>query len=147
VGESAQESALPWDRIRPARFARSNDFKPVLDSLVSAHNQRITQDANYQYLLQNISAYDALRKDKSLSLNLKKRQQEREQQDKARLDRENARRTSLGLPTIASLEVLEKSKEEAPDALLGEAAEITADLDGWLVRNRTASTTSEIKAK
>lgn len=142
VGESAQESALPWDRIRPASFMRSNDFKPILDQLVTAHKQRTAQDANYQYLLQNISAYDALRKEKSLSLNLKKRQQEREQQDKSRLDRENARRTSLGLPTLASLEVLEKNKEEAPDALLSEAAEITADLDSWWSRGRTASATA-----
>jgi carboxyl-terminal processing protease len=140
VGESAQESALPWDRIRPASFKRSNDFKPAIDTLVSEHNQRITHDPNYQFLLQNISAYDALRQDKTLSLNLKKRQQEREQQDKARLDRENARRTSLSLPTVASLEVLEKSKEEAPDALLSESAEITADLDSWLAHSHGTST-------
>lgn len=131
IGESTMESALPWDRIRPAEFVRSHDFKPLIDSLVSAHEQRITKDPNYQYLLQNISAYDALRSEKTLSLNLKLRQQEREQQDKARLDRENARRTSLGLPSISNLEVLEKEKDNAPDALLDEAAQITADLDVW----------------
>ena len=129
VGESTQESALPWDRIRPAKFVRSSDFNTVLSSLTNAHNQRITQDANYQYLLQNISAYDSLRKQKTISLNLKKRQQEREQQDQARLARENARRTQLGLKPVANLEAIEK--EEAPDALLAEASEITADLDVW----------------
>ncbi|MGC3980487.1 MAG: carboxy terminal-processing peptidase, partial [Steroidobacteraceae bacterium] len=137
VGESTQESALPWDRIRPAKFTRSNDFKPILDSLVSTHNQRVMQDANYQNLLKNIGAYDALRKEKSISLNLKARQQERKEQDAGRLERENTRRASLGLPTFADLEALEKSKDEAPDALLSETAEITADLDTWWQRSRT----------
>ncbi len=142
IGESTQESALPWDRIRPANFKRSNDFKPVLDTLVSAHKQRVAGDPNYQNLLQNIDAYDELRKEKSISLNLKVRQQEREQQDKARLERENARRTSLGIKTVASLEELEKDKDATPDALLSEAAEITADLDTWWNQARNASTTS-----
>lgn len=145
VGESTQESALPWDRIRPASFTRSNDFKPILASLVTAHEQRIAQDPNYQYLLKNISAYDALRQEKSISLNLKVRQQEREQQDKARLDRENARRTSLGIQTVANLEALEKEKDEAPDALLSETVEITADLDTWWKDTRNANATT-IKA-
>lgn len=147
VGESTQESALPWDRIRPANFTRSNDFKPILDSLVNAHNQRVTHDANYQYLLKNISAYDELRKEKSISLNLKTRQQEREQQDKARLDRENDRRTSLGEKTVPNLEALEKQKEEAPDALLSEAAEITADLDMSWDRSRIVDVAAAKPAK
>lgn len=135
VGESTQESALPWDRIRPATFERSTSFQPVLDALIAAHSQRVSQDPNYQYLLQNINAYDALRKQKVISLNLAKRQLEREQQDAARLTRENSRRNQLGLAPLANLEALEK--EETPDALLGEAAEITADLDTWWQHKRT----------
>ncbi|MGE0113894.1 MAG: carboxy terminal-processing peptidase [Steroidobacteraceae bacterium] len=141
VGESTQESALPWDRIRPASFVRSNDFKPILNSLMTAHEQRIAQDPNYQYLLQNISAYDALRKTKSISLNLKTRQEERENQDKTRLERENQRRRSLGLQPVSNLEALEK--EEAPDALLAEAAEITADLDLWWDRGRNLNAAAQ----
>lgn len=129
VGESTQESALPWDRIRPANFERTNNFQPILGKLLAAHNERIATDANFQNLLQNISAYDSLRKQKTISLNLKQRQAERQQQDQDRLTRENARRTQLGLKTVAKLEEVEK--EEGPDALLAEAAEITADLEQW----------------
>jgi carboxyl-terminal processing protease len=67
IGESALDSALPWDRIRPANFKRSNDFKPILDTLANSHKQRVPNDPNYQYLLQNIGAYDELRKEKSIS--------------------------------------------------------------------------------
>jgi len=90
-------------------------------------------------LLKNIAAYEQVRKEKTISLNLKERQQEREQLDKARLDRENARRVVDGQKPVDSLEALEKQKEEVPDGLLNEAAEITADLDTWLTRNRQAS--------
>jgi carboxyl-terminal processing protease len=139
AGESTQESALPWDRIRSAGFARVGNLKGAIDSLVLAHNQRVGGNADYQYLLKNIAAYEQLRKEKTISLNLKERQQEREQLDKARLDRENARRVVDGQKPVDSLEALEKQKEEVPDGLLNEAAEITADLDTWLTRNRQAS--------
>jgi carboxyl-terminal processing protease len=143
IGESTQESALPWDRIRPAKFVRSDDFKPILDSLTTAHSLRIADDPNYQYLLQNISAYDTLRKEKIISLNLKVRQQEREQQDKSRLERENARRIKLGLKTVGSLEAIEK--DETPDAQLSEAAEIAADLDSWWTHNHGAKAVATLR--
>jgi len=138
AGESTQESALPWDRIRAANFSRFGNLKASVDPLIQAHNQRVANNADYQYLLKNISAYEQIRKEKSVSLNLKARQQEREQLDKARLERENARRVADGLKPVATLEELEKQKEEAPDPLLSEASEITADFDNWLGRNRQA---------
>ncbi|MFT3807378.1 carboxy terminal-processing peptidase [Arenimonas sp.] len=131
IGESAMESALPWDRIRPAKFTRSGNITASVDPLLQAHNQRVANDPNYQYLLQNIAAYEALRKEKSVSLNLKTRQQERQRQDQERLQRENARRASDGLPTVTSLEELEKDKSDTPDPLLGEVAQITADFSTW----------------
>jgi len=131
IGESTMESVLPWDRIRPAKFAASGDIHGDLSDLLTAHNQRVGGDANYQYLLQNIAAYETLRKNKSLSLNLKQRQQEREQLDKDRLQRENQRRHALGLPEFATLADLEKDKSDAPDPLLSEATQITADFAPW----------------
>lgn len=147
AGESTQESALPWDRIRAAGFTRLGNLKPAVDPLLQAHNQRIANNADYQYLLKNISAYDQIRKEKTVSLNLKERQQEREQLDKARLERENARRVADGLKPLANLEALEKDKDDTPDPLLSEASEITADLDNWLVRNRQASIATGSSAK
>lgn len=138
TGESSMDSALPWDRIRAASFEPagnlSHSLKSTVDRLLNNHAQRIAADANYQYLLQNIAAYDELRKEKVISLNLKTRQQQREAVDKARLERANTRRSSLGEATVATLEELEKQegqdaqkKDAAPDALLNETAEITAD--------------------
>ena len=135
VGESTQPSALPWDRIRAAGFDHGNNLKPVFETLVQEHNQRVNSDANYQYLLKNIAAFEQLRKEKTVSLNLQERQQEREQLDKARLERENLRRAALGLKPAVSLEALEKAKEPQPDELLDETAEISADFDIWWNRS------------
>ena len=96
----------------------------------------MSNDPNYQYLLKSIDAFDQLRKEKVISLNLKERQSEREKNDKERLDRENARRVAVGLKPVATLEALEKTKDEIPDALLDEASEITADLDVWCSHNQ-----------
>ncbi|MES1195580.1 MAG: carboxy terminal-processing peptidase, partial [Steroidobacter sp.] len=41
VGESTQQSALPWARIRTANFSHSNNLKPSIDTLVQEHNQRV----------------------------------------------------------------------------------------------------------
>lgn len=131
VGESTQQSALPWDRIRSTNFTHYTDLKPSVDTLVQEHNERVANDPNYQYLLKNIAVFDELRKEKSISLNLQERQQERTKLDKERLERENARRVAVGLKPAESLEALDKSKDEQPDALLDEAAEITADFDTW----------------
>jgi hypothetical protein len=65
------------------------------------------------------------RQEKSLSLNLKKRQQERTAQDQARLTQENTRRQADGLPAIKSVEDIQVSDE--PDVILAQAADIMAD--------------------
>jgi hypothetical protein len=61
-----------------------------------------------------------------VSLNLAKRQAERERGRAERLALENQRRKAHELPPLATAEELEK--EDAPDILLHEAAEIVADL-------------------
>ncbi len=158
VGESSMESALPWDRIRAAQFkpasSLSSSLPSLVDSLNSSHIQRIAGDANFQYLLQNIDAYETLRKEKSVSLNLKERQKQREEMDKARLQRANARNLSLGQPTFTSLEELEKQensdtqkKDTAYDALLTESAEITADFSRWWTGNQTRNAASSATSK
>jgi carboxyl-terminal processing protease len=65
-----------------------------------------------------------MRAEKSVSLNLAKRKAEREARTQEQLARENARRQALGEPALkAATEI-----KDPPDAILGEAAEITADL-------------------
>ena len=73
------------------------------------------------FFVSDIAANEQLRKQTSVSLNLKARKEERARLDADRLARENARRTSLGQPALKSAEDLET--EEAPDVVLDQAAE------------------------
>ena len=125
IGESTRDSALPWDRIRPAEFDRQTIVDAELPLLGRVHDARTRTDADFIALLESRSAIDRIRSQKSLSLNLAARQAERAQTDADRLARENTRRTARGLEVLATLDELDEAAQ--PDAVLNEAAEIAAD--------------------
>ena len=125
IGESTRDSALPWDRIRPAEFERQPGVEGGLPLLARLHDSRIDHDADFQALQGDIRSLDRIRAQTSVSLNLETRKAEREALDKERLERENARRKALGMEPLASPEDLGTAEE--PDAILAEAAEIAAD--------------------
>jgi len=123
VGESSRDGALPWNRIRPAQFAREATLTPLLAELQRTHEERIASDADFKHTLREIDAIDQMRKQKSVTLNLAKRKAERELRNQEQLARENERRTALGEPVLKSAEEI----KDVPDAVLTEAARITAD--------------------
>ena len=130
VGESALDSALPWDRIAGVPFQTSAAAAtvPPVTVLSSEEDSRAQHDADYRWLVSDIAAIDTIRAEKSVSLNLKTRRDERAKQDKDRLDRENARRAAKNLPPYKSVEELDKVKDDAPDIVLNQSAEIMGDI-------------------
>ncbi len=78
VGESALEAALPWDRIAGVPFRTSDRSTDTsIPTLVSDETQRADKDADYRWLVQSIAALDTVREQKTISLNLEARKQER----------------------------------------------------------------------
>jgi carboxyl-terminal processing protease len=129
VGESALESSLPWDRIAGVPFKTSTTFPSgALPLLASEEDQRAQHDPDYRWLVSDIAAIDTLRGQHSVSLNLKVRREERSREDKERLDRENARRVAKNLPPLKSIEELDNAKDNEPDVMLEQAAQIMADM-------------------
>ncbi|KPJ82407.1 MAG: hypothetical protein AMJ58_01425 [Gammaproteobacteria bacterium SG8_30] len=126
VGESTRDSALPWDRIRPADFSRRQGVESGLALIDRAHEARVRADADFTALQGDLESVERLRAQKTISLNLEKRQAERVAMEQERLARENARRAARGLEPLGSAEELDAA--EQPDAVLAEAAEIAADL-------------------
>ena len=126
VGESTRDRALPWDRIEPASFKVEGDLKGLATQLQRLHEERTAGSADFRYLREDIAAVDAIRSQKTLSLNLKTRETERKKQETDRLNRENTWRTAHDVKPLASLEEL---KDDATAGiLLDEAAQIAADL-------------------
>ena len=124
VGESSRDGSLPWNRIRPADFRREGAYASVLPELQRAHDARVSNDPNFQFAIKEIAAIEAMRSEKSVSLNLATRKAQREARTQEQLARENARRSALGEPVLESATEI----KDSPDAILAEAAQIAADL-------------------
>jgi carboxyl-terminal processing protease len=127
VGESALDSALPWDRIAGVPFHSEGPSSSMpIPTLVSDEDTRAQRDPDYRWLVADIAAIDNIRDQHAVSLNLNTRREERTREDKERLTRENERRAAKGQPPISNIEELEKS--DTPDVVLSQAAEIMADM-------------------
>jgi carboxyl-terminal processing protease len=126
VGESTRDRALPWDHIEPASFHVEGDLKSLTASLEKLHTDRTAGSADFKYLREDIAALDAMRSQKTLSLNLNTREAERKRTESERLARENAWRAAHDVKPAASLE--EIKDDATAGILLDEASQIAADL-------------------
>jgi carboxyl-terminal processing protease len=127
IGESALESALPWDRIAGVPFKTSTGVPPV-SALAVEEDARAQHDPDYRWLMSDIAAIDSVREQRNVSLNLKVRREERARLESDRLERENSRRSAKNLPPYKSIEELEKSKDDAADVVLDQATQVMADM-------------------
>jgi carboxyl-terminal processing protease len=131
IGESALESALPWDRIAgvPFKTSAGTAAVPPIAALATEEDARAQVDPDYKWLKSDIAALDSVREQKSVSLNLKVRREERARIDKERLERENSRRAAKNLPAYKSVEELDKAKDTT-DVVLDQASQVMADVLG-----------------
>jgi carboxyl-terminal processing protease len=127
IGESALESALPWDRIAGVPFKTSTGVPPV-SALAVEEDARAQHDPDYRWLMSDIAAIDSVREQRNVSLNHKVRREERARLESDRLERENSRRSAKNLPPYKSIEELEKSKDDAADVVLDQATQVMADM-------------------
>ena len=132
VGESTRDRALPWDHIEPAGFKIEGDLKSAAAALQKLHDERTANSAEFRYLHEDIAALDAMRSQKTLSLNLKTREAERKRQEGERLERENVLRAAHDEKPLKSLE--EIKDDPAAGILLEEASQIAADYAVMLAR-------------
>jgi carboxyl-terminal processing protease len=105
---------------------RSEAKQLPIAALGTEEKSRADRDPDYRWLVADLAANDALRKQTSLSLNLQKRKDERARIDQERLTRENARRAAQNLPALKTAEELAEAK--FPDTVLDQAAEIMTDM-------------------
>jgi len=126
VGESTRDRALPWDHIEAASFHAEGDLKSLTTTLEKLHEERTANSADFHYLHDDIAALDAMRSQKTVSLNIKTREAERKRLDDDRLERENAWRVAHDVKPVKSLE--EIKDDAAAGILLDEATQIAADM-------------------
>lgn len=143
IGESSQETAMPWDQISPTNFrAGDSALSDELPTLTQRHITRAANDKAYQEFLGEIDAFNEARARKSVSLNLAVRKAERDTR-KAEDDEDGtglspevpADLTDSGTDPEVSLahgQVMLNEEtdgdEEEPDVILDEAAQIVVDM-------------------
>ncbi len=125
-GESKEENALPWDQIQQAKYTPLNELNTDIEYLSSLYQQRIKDNPEFNYLLEDISIYQAEKDDKTISLNLATRQSERKERKTKRLVRVNEQLTLLGKEKVTDLDDLSDELDDL-DPFLDEAARITFD--------------------
>jgi carboxyl-terminal processing protease len=126
IDATVRESALPWDTIRTTKFRPGAPLDSTISSLSASHMERSQGDPDFLYLVEGIRDIEEVRAKKTVSLNIERRLEEREDGMNRRLERENARRAALQLEPIATVEELESL--DAPDVHLDQAAAIVTDL-------------------
>ena len=125
-GESKEENALPWDQIQQAKYSPLNELNTDIEYLSSLYQQRIKENPEFNYLLEDISIYQAEKDDKTISLNLATRKSEREARKSKRLIRVNEQLVLLGKEKVTDLDDLSDELDDL-DPFLDEAARITFD--------------------
>ncbi len=125
-GESKEENALPWDHIQQAKYSPLRELNKDIEYLTSRYQERIKDNPDFNYLLEDIMTYQAEKDDKTISLNLATRKAEREERKSKRLIRVNKQLVSLGKEKITDLDDLSDELDEL-DPFLDETARITFD--------------------
>ncbi len=117
VGESQQDNALPWDRIRRVPHTTKTDLQPLIGALTENHTKRRRSDPDFVSLVDKIELSDNWDSQKTLSLNLEKRRLRSESWDKQLFEIENKRRQAKGLDIFEDLESWRNSGEEKEDSV------------------------------
>lgn len=126
-GESAQPSALPWDQIPPAQFKKFSDLSQSITILQKKHDERIKNDPEFHYLMQDVEEFSKNREKKDISLNETIRKQVRDDLESRRKQREEERAKFLGLKIEEKKEVAAPASKVS-DYELKESGRILADL-------------------
>ncbi len=127
TGESNELNALQWDSIDPVKYQTFWDFSKWLPKLQKMHDDRVKNDPEFRYALEDIAWYQKEKQKKFISLNEADRIKERDVQNEKALTRANERLTRMGKPLIKSLDEL-PANTKFSDGYLQEAANITANL-------------------
>lgn len=129
-GEAEEDNALPWDKVKVAKYTSLSEISPQLVTyLKRSHQQRINNDPEFVYIFADIAELKKDLHEKSVSLVEKERIASRNEEEAKLLSRTNERRKLHGLKPVNSLDDINKKNELAlPDPFLNETAYITLDM-------------------
>lgn len=120
-GESAEKTALPWDKISESDYAKVQDLGSIVALLKKQHEQRMASSDDYKSMMQDIADFNKRKNEKSVSLNEETLKAERDSDKKEELDRYNKHRALKGLAPVEKLS--DKPTDEKPYDFVKEESE------------------------
>jgi len=126
-GESQEDNALPWDKIKQANYKSLDNLNSLVTYLNEKHALRVAQEPEFNYVLTDIARYNEEKDKNFISLVESQRLKDREASEQRSLVRTNERLKRLGLKSIEDLDDVPDVISEL-DPYLEEAALITQDL-------------------
>lgn len=126
IGESALESALPWDAIPPVKVKRARAVDKLKDGLQQFSEERRLSTPELAAMLAQLQFGQELALRTEVSLNEAQRRDDQLAMDGRQLEIENRLRAALGLEPIADLDELERDRDEV-DPFAREAARVLVD--------------------
>ncbi|RZQ55137.1 carboxy terminal-processing peptidase [Pseudoalteromonas phenolica] len=126
-GESQEDNALPWDKIKQAKYKSLDNLNPLVSYLNEKHSTRVAQEPEFNYVLADIDRYNEEKDKNFISLVESQRLKDREESEQRSLVRTNERLKRLGLEPVKDLDDVPDVISEL-DPYLEEAALITQDL-------------------
>jgi len=113
IGESTLDSPLPWDKISATSYRTKQMISPLIAELGRLHEERVVHDPEFSYIADAAAYRKVKAKETAVTLNEKKRLQQKADSDIFWLGLENTKRKNLGLHEIASLDELTADKTPA----------------------------------
>jgi carboxyl-terminal processing protease len=110
VTESAQSNAMPYDEIEPAEYTRSGAVDGRVPELEKTSAERVAASREFRWIREDLERWEKQKKDKSLSLNEKRREAERQADEDRAAERKKERAAAKVKPfaydeiTLASLD-------------------------------------------
>ena len=111
VGESHQDHALPWDRIRAVPHSSTHELQPLIAPLLDAHKERSQKDPDYAHMLSQLELTKSWSQQETLSLNIDARRARSEKWDNQLFQLENTRRKNKGLELYANIDAWREESE------------------------------------
>lgn len=125
-GESSYDNALPWTRIKPARYRAKDVVAAILPELQSRHDIRAQKDQDFQRFVKDVEELTAKRAKPVISLNEADRRAElaASAEKSAGLEDDGLQSNERSLSADIALE---NARRNEKDVLRNEAAAIVAD--------------------
>lgn len=124
-GEDTEPSALPFDVIQQSAYTKAGDFSQFLPQLRKMHDDRMSTNLSYKYLLEDIADFKKRNGEKSVTLNEAQLKIRRDADETKTFTHDNLRRTALGLTALKKGQ--SRGKSEDLDFLKIEAGQILTD--------------------